>query len=341
MAVTIKDVAKLAGVSPSTVSRTCQNHPAISDKTKRKVRNAMTALGYEPSKALPPEANPAKIIGIILPAFATQEIYQNSFFIEALRGIAQICGEQQYTNSLVIGDSDDILLKNTTNLICNGHADAFIFLYSKNQDPIADYLHSLDMLYVLLGKVTSYPNETIYVDTDNLLAGREAVDYLLQCGHQHIAYLNGDSSYLFNQDRYAGYMQALIQHDVPIRQEYYLTPQDLAEEEQYHKIERLFTSSDAPSAILVSDDMQAMKLEKILHTAKIQIPSQVSIITFNNSFYTANANPPITSVDINPYQLGYEAARQVIQHLNHPDLIATKSIIPHRLIERESCTSLL
>lgn len=341
MAVTIKDVAKLAGVSPSTVSRTCQNHSAISDKTKRKVRSAMTALGYESNNVVPFHSNQTKAIGIILPAFVTQEIYRNSFFIEALRGIALICGEQQYTNSLIIGDSDDILLKNTTNLICSGHADAFIFLYSKNQDRIVDYLHNLGKLYVLLGKVTGYPNETIYVDTDNLLAGREAVDYLLQSGHRNIAYLNGDSNYLFNQDRHAGYIQALIQHDIPIRQEYYLTPQDLEEEETCHKIKNLFTGSDAPSAILVSDDMQVIKLERIFHAAKIKIPSQVSIITFNNSFYTANANPPITAMDINPYQLGCEAARQVIQHLKNPNLIATKSIIPHRLIERESCMSLL
>ena len=82
MAVTLKDVAQLAGVSPSTVSRTCKNHPSISDETKDKVRRAMAELGYDPgisSTATPSDST--KTIGIILPP-SVKDAYENSFYLE-------------------------------------------------------------------------------------------------------------------------------------------------------------------------------------------------------------------------------------------------------------------
>ena len=88
MGVTIKDVAALAGVSPSTVSRTCKDHPSISKETKEKVRRAMTELGYEPNfQTSSQTAQILKNIGIILPP-SPRETYENPFYLEAIRGIS-------------------------------------------------------------------------------------------------------------------------------------------------------------------------------------------------------------------------------------------------------------
>ena len=88
MAVTIRDVAALAGVSPSTVSRTCKDHPSISKDTKEKVRRAMTQLGYEAAPHTNPQAGQnAQLIGIILPP-SSRDVYENAFYLEAVRGAA-------------------------------------------------------------------------------------------------------------------------------------------------------------------------------------------------------------------------------------------------------------
>ena len=97
MAVTIKDVAALAGVSPSTVSRTCKDNPAISAETKEKVRRAMAVLGYEPNfqaSNLASHTSNSRTIGIILPV-SVKEAYENSFYLEAIRGISQFCNQRQ------------------------------------------------------------------------------------------------------------------------------------------------------------------------------------------------------------------------------------------------------
>ena len=102
MAVTIKDVAALAGVSPSTVSRTCKNNPSISTETKEKVRKAMIELGYEVNfQASNLASQYSRTIGIILPASA-REVYENAFYLEAIRGISHYCNQRQYLSLIHI-----------------------------------------------------------------------------------------------------------------------------------------------------------------------------------------------------------------------------------------------
>ena len=113
MAVTIKEVAALAGVSPSTVSRTCKDNPSISEETKEKVRRAMAQLGYEPgppSQNGTPQPPNARTIGIILPP-SQKETYENSFYLETIRGISQFCSNRQYINTVITGQDEDELLK--------------------------------------------------------------------------------------------------------------------------------------------------------------------------------------------------------------------------------------
>lgn len=106
MAVTIRDVAALAGVSPSTVSRTCRNNPSISEETKERVRRAAKQLGY----AMEGISTPAtRTVGVILPPSA-REVYENPFYLEMIRGINQFCNAHQYVSTIVTGrDNDEIL----------------------------------------------------------------------------------------------------------------------------------------------------------------------------------------------------------------------------------------
>ena len=183
MAVTLKEVAALAGVSPSTVSRTCKDNPSISEETKEKVRRAMAQLGYEPGFSSQPagiSALSTRTIGIILPP-SQKETYENSFYLEAIRGISQFCNQRQYINTIITGQDEDELLKVIRTLTRSGQVDSYIMLYSKQQDPVIEYLYNEGLLYVLIGKAYQYANQTIYIDNDNFLAGQEATGCIL-CG---------------------------------------------------------------------------------------------------------------------------------------------------------------
>ena len=336
MAVTIKDVAALAGVSPSTVSRTCKNNPSISEETKERVRKAMAELGYEPNfQASNLASQNSRTIGIILPASA-KEVYENSFYLEAIQGSSHYCNGRQYMTTIVTGQDEAEILDAVRSMSRSGKVDGFIILYSKKDDPVIDYLFNEGLLYILIGKATQYTNQTIYIDNDNLLAGREAAEYLYQLGHRRIAYLGSDSSLMFSADRKAGYQLALASHQLPVRPEYCVEVKNVSENNE-EAIRGLLMQKDRPTAILVSDDILAVSLERVCLENHLAIPEDLSIISFNNSLFARLTSPQLTSIDIGAGQLGSEAASQIINHIENPNLLATKILVPHHLIERDSC----
>lgn len=339
MAVTIKDVAALAGVSPSTVSRTCKNNPSISEETKERVRRAMATLGYEPNfQASNLASQNSRTIGIILPVSA-REAYENSFYLEAIRGISQFCNQRQYINTVITGQDEDEVLQAVRTMTRSGQVDGFIVLYSRQKDPVIDYLYNEGLLYVLIGKAYHFANQTIYVDNDNLLAGQEATEYLYNLGHRRIAYIGSDSSMMFSADRKSGYQMALLRHNLAVRPDYCVEVPSIFRDAP-DLIRQLLQKEDRPTAVLVSDDILAVALERVCTEVGLSIPENLSILSFNNSLFARLTHPQLTSIDINSFQLGIEAASQTINHIENPNLLATKIIVPHHLIERNSCQSL-
>lgn len=340
MAVTIKDVAALAGVSPSTVSRTCKDNPSISKETKEKVRRAIAQLGYEPNfQASNLACQNSKTIGIILPP-SVREAYENSFYLEAIRGISQFCNTHQYVNTIITGQDDEEVLQAIRSMIRSGQVDGFIVLYSKQDDCIVDYLYDEGLLYVLIGKAYQFANQTIYIDNDNLLAGQEATEYLYQLGHRRIAYLGSESIMQFSADRKSGYQLALLRHELPVDPRYCIEVEQIPTDccDKFHTLLQL---EDRPTAIVVSDDILAVALERVCIQRGLSIPEDLSIISFNNSLFARLTSPQLTSIDVNSFQLGIEAASQMINHIENPNLLATKIIVPHFLIERDSCKKML
>ena len=336
MAVTIRDVAALAGVSPSTVSRTCKDHRSISEETKIRVRRAMDQLGYEYSA--PQEVSniqTSRTIGIILPP-STRQTYENPFYLEAIRGISQFCNGHKYISTIITGQNSEEVMEAIQTMVSGNHVDGFIVLYSKEDDAIVDYLYSEGFTYVLIGKAKQFANQTIYIDNDNILAGKEATEYLISLGHKKIAYLGSESIMVFSSDRKTGYQMALLQNDLPVEKKYCVEVDHVFMDECKHLLEML-KSEDRPTAMVVSDDILAVSLERVCNQCGLSIPEDLSIISFNDSLFAKLTSPQLTSVDVNSFQLGIEAASQLINHVENPNLLATKIIVPHRIVKRDSC----
>ena len=120
MGVTIKDVAALAGVSTSTVSRVCNNNPAISKETADRVRKAMAELGYEGNTASEPAApQPIKMIGIVLPP-SEHDAYENTFSLKAIRGISQVCNQRGVASTVITGRDHEEILRSVQTLHRSG-----------------------------------------------------------------------------------------------------------------------------------------------------------------------------------------------------------------------------
>ena len=337
MAVTIKDVAALAGVSPSTVSRVCNDNPSISKETKERVRRAMAQLGYEPPLAAAPAdtQQSVRMIGIILPP-SRRVAYENPFYLEAIRGISQFCNQRQVVSTIITGQDDQEIISAVRTLIRTEQTEGFVVLYSKQDDPVVDFLCDEGILYVLVGKANQFTSQTICIDNDNLLAGREATDYLYDLGHRRIGYLGCENTFQFSADRKSGYQLSLLQHNLELRPDYCIEMEfDPTDPNQC--LRDALMQKDRPTAVVVSDDILAVALERICIQVGLSIPEDLSIISFNNSLFAQLTSPPLTSVDVNSFQLGYEAASQILNHAENPNLLATKIVVPHFIVERGSC----
>ena len=336
MSVTVKDVAKLAGVSPSTVSRVLNNNPSISEETYERVRKAIDELGYvlPVVQELPAPITP-KHIGIVLPP-SVKEAYENTFYLKAIRGISQVCNQRQVTLSVVTGKDYEEVLLSVQTLHRSGKIDGFILLYSRKSDIVVDYLCEQGLLYVVVGKPNELANQTICIDNDNLLAGREATDYLYQLGHRHIGFIGSKNDFMYSAERRAGYQLSLLLHELAVRPDY-VVEMESVNSLGVENLRQLLTMEDRPTAFVVSDDMLALALERVCAQMHLSIPDDISIIAFNNSLYAQLASPQLTAVDINSSLLGQEAANQIINHAENPNLTTTKTIVPHTIIERDSC----
>ncbi|MEE1038464.1 MAG: substrate-binding domain-containing protein, partial [Eubacterium sp.] len=277
----------------------------------------------------------SKTIGIILPP-SSRQAYENPFYLEAIRGIGQFCNGHKYTSTVITGQSNEEILDAIQTTVSESYVDGFIVLYSKEDDKIVDYLYSEGFTYVLIGKAKQFTNETIYIDNDNIMAGKQATEYLISLGHQKIAYLGSESIMIFSSDRKAGYHMALMQNDLPIEKSYCIEVDNVFMDE-CKPLWELLRSENRPTAMVVSDDILAVSLERVCNQCGISIPEDLSIISFNDSLFAKLTSPQLTSIDVNSFQLGIEAASQLINHIENPNLLATKIIVPHRIIERDSC----
>ena len=292
-------------------------------------------LGYEPNIQNNSQIIPSpQIISIILPP-SSREVYENAFYLEAIRGISQFCNGREYISTIVTGQDEEEILRAIQTLGKEERMGGYIVLYSKQEDAIIDYLYNEGLLYVLIGKAKQFVNQTIYIDNDNLLAGKEATEYLYSLGHRRIAYIGSECTMLFSAERKSGYQLALTEHNLPFYPNYCIEMNHLSLDNQLFYT--LLKQKERPTAVVASDDILAVALEQICTQCGLSIPEDLSIVSFNNSLFARITSPQLTSIDINSHQLGIEAASQLINHIENPNLLATKIIVPHSLIIRGSC----
>lgn len=334
MNVTIKDVAKRANVAPSTVSRVIADSPRISEKTKRKVRQAMKELGYHPNFIARSLANQAtQVIGIVMPSAAEQAL-QNPFFPEVIRGISKAAHEKKYALQMSTGEKE--IYEGVVDMLQGRRVDGVILLYSRINDRLMKYLQKHQFPFVVIGKPHQKEEQITHVDNDNYRASKEATEHLIARGHERIAFVGGNKQYLVTVDRLHGYEEALREAGLPYREDYIMHEEFLQEGGQ-EAMKELLSLAEPPTALVVADDLMALGVLKTLDEMGLRVPDDISIVSFNNTLLAEMSRPPLTSVDIHIFQLGYEATKNLIEKIANPNEPIKRIIIPHRLVRRFSC----
>ncbi|MNM87278.1 HTH-type transcriptional regulator MalR [compost metagenome] len=336
MAVTIKDVAKKAGVSPSTVSRVLSNHPRISAETSRKVREIMEQLGYHPNimaKSL--VSKTTNSICIMLPKSA-EELFSNFFFMELIRGIVTQATRLGYDVLISSGANEKEEVEAVSRLLNGRRVDGVVLLYSRKDDPVIDFLQENGHHFVLIGRSEKYP-DTLSVDNDNVQASYDATKHLISLGHERIGFVSGPPDLIFSKDRLKGYMDALNDAGLEMRPEW-IVEGEFLQDSGYRAMSFFMNLPERPTAIVLIDDVVSFGVLRSLHELKFKVPEDLCLVSFNNIPLSELSTPPLSSMDIGIYNLGYTASQLLIQSIENGNdkNYQKRQIIPHRLMIRES-----
>lgn len=326
MRATIKDVAKLAGVSPSTVTRVIQNSSAISQKTKDSVRKAMAELNYHPNlNARSLVSSYTQVIGLVLPD-DSDIFYQNPFFPTALRGISQVAADHNYAIQISTGKDEKQRLEAIFQMVYGRRVDGLIFLYSKPDDPLVQLAIQHNFPFLILGKAAS-PFISL-VDNDNIQAAFEATSYFIQKGYKNLAFVAGNKELVVSQDRYKGYKKALKAYHIPLDDsKVKFSSGFLLEDSSYKVMKKLMKQK--PDAIVTTDTMVA---EGILHYLN-EVNARLPIISFDS------VKPKLAIdayVDVHAIQLGRVACDTLLQIINdskEDKQICYRRVIQHTITE--------
>ncbi len=331
--ITIYDVARQAGVSPSTVSRVMNSPEIVASDTCQKVMQVMKELSYIPNMiAASMPRNRMNYIGLIIPDVT------NVFFSNIIRGIQDVCEKHGY-NVLVV-NSDDSQEKEGRylKLLYSRRVDGVIITvagyreekYSEEELSLMKKMHM-----VLIDREINGLSVPI-VKVNNFGGAYSAVKYLLTMGHKKIMYLAGIEGTRTNQERRKGYLAALKKAHINWKKELVADFRlDTAYQQIMHYWPELQNSDDLPTAIFTANDLMAIGALKAFTQLKVRIPKEVSIIGFDNIPFSDCTYPPLTTIAQPTYLMGQKAVETLLKLIDKKRI--KKSVeLETELIERGS-----
>lgn len=329
---TIRDVAKIAQVSPSTVSRVISDNPKISDETKIRVRKAMEELNYQPNQIARSLTNRStKTLGLLLPG-SDEDLLINPFFVQALRGISSYAKKHGYYILFTHAEKDEDESQVLNQLISSKWVDGIILTTVKQDDDRIRFLKERKHPFVVIGRPDEADSRTLWVDNDNVGAMYNVVDTLIKMEHRTIAFIGGAPEFRVTKDRLNGYRKALDAHHI-MSDSNLVFERDYTEEAAYAATFDIFRYK-IPDAIVTTDDMIAFGAQRAL--CALGHLNDVALVGFNNIPLSQYKSPSISSVDINAEKLGMYAVKLLIDAIEGHEPASNSYIVETSLIQRDS-----
>lgn len=330
--VTIKDIAKRLGISPSTVSRALKDHPDISYNTRKAVQELAQILGYKPNEvALSLRTSQSKIIGVIVPEIV------HHFFSSIISGIEEVANEAGYY--VMIFQTNESYKKELvySQTLISSRIDGLIVSFSKET---TDFEHfntfvKNNIPIVLFDRVTD-DMDVDKVQSDDVKGAFLAVEHLIQQGCKRIAHYGSPDYMNISQSRLKGYTDALAKYNIPYDKD--LVFRCDSHEDAIRLTQRIFSEENHPDAIFAVNDLTATGAIIALRKLGLAVPGDVAVAGYTNALVGQVVDPPLTTVDQHGFDMGREAARMLLHRLrkNRDDQPAETRIIKTNLVVRES-----
>ena len=329
MTVTIAELARMAGVSKTTVSRVINNKPDVDPATRERILELIATYEFQPNAfAIAISQQKSRHIGLLIPHEA-EYVFSNPFYTEVMRGVSTEVDTQDYY--LVMCYAHEV---NYLDIYKQKRVDGFVLLSPGSfHHHIIHSLNTISVPFVSTAKIVEEEG-MVYVDVDNFYGATLVVEHLIDLGHRRIAYI-GKPTLQSSIDRLNGYRSVLHKYSLPNDPSLELVVDTSSAERGHDYTLELLRKPHPPSAIVLANDVLALGALQAIQETGRRVPEDISVTGFDDIPFARYANPPLTTVRQPAYEKGVQAARTLIQLLEQKTP-PQSSILPVELIVRAS-----
>ena len=338
------DVAKIAGVSRSTVSRVINHYDNVPQETKEKVEKVIKKYNYVPhasARMLAGKKN--RTLGLfIIDTKTTREgnkMATSSYFSPFTNVTVDTANKQKY-NVLISLVSREKDFDNIKRLFYNESICGGIFIGGGNYEPVVKEIVETGFKVAVVGQEVKNDQDIfskcIVINDDSLEGAYKATKYLINLGHKKIAHITGDMHQFTAIQRLAGYKKALNDSGI-IVDNHLIEKGNFTQESGYKAAKKLMLKKQKPSAVFVANDSMAIGVIQAANEMNIKIPDDLSIIGFDDIELAGYLQPALTTVHVAMYQMASIAASTLIKSNDDNTKYYANYKIPVKLIERSSC----
>jgi len=329
MEITIRDIAKIAKVAPSTVSRALNNKGRMSNATRERIRQLAQELGYHPNiSAKSLATNKTGNIGIVINRRHRPEVFYD-FYGTIIVGVEEAIETRGY--HLIFSSTDGG--PSVPRCVEERHVDGLILMGCDISEELILRLRNNRIPLVL---VDNHVDGVDSIAIDNVGGAYKAVECLIRLGHRKIGFIAERLSDLSFQERFEGYKLALkeygLQYDPDLVAEGLTRPNH-----GYVAMRELFNKGGDPSAVFAANDSTAVGAIKAIKEQGLKVPDDVAVVGFDDGEAAAQADPPLTTVRVFRKKMAVTAAKRLIELIENPDQPPIQLRLPTELIIRESC----
>lgn len=326
----MKDVARLAGVSTSTVSHVINNNRYVSDAVRDKVLAAVDTLHYAPSAlARSLKINQTQTIGMLLTASS------NPFYAEVVRGVERSCYERGYSLILCNTEGDHDRLNRSMETLLQKRVDGLLVMCTENHRPSSETLQRYPSIPLVMMDWSPFEGVSDVIKDNSLLGGDIATTHLITSGYRRIACIAGPQDKTTAYNRLLGYRQAMKRAGLPVPDDYVVVG-DFEFETGYQSMRKLLALTQRPEAVFCSNDAMAVGVYHALYQAGLSIPKDVAVIGYDDIELARYMSPPLTTIHQPKDELGELAVDTLLYRLEHPGIEPNVLVLTPELVIRES-----
>ena len=330
--VTILEIARMAGVNPSTVSRVLNHPEVVSEETRDRVLGLIQEYNYKPNPfARGLQTRKSRIVALVVPNFT------NLSFANLARGVQERLQSHDYSMVIFSSHESSDWEKKICREISNLHIDGVIFASSSSHMPHHEELSEDTAKLFIERDGSSVGIDSLLLDMEGAFG--KLIHHLSGHGHSRIALVAGDTGSYSGMEKIRCFRKAMDQagHSVP---EGRIANALWSSREGWSAAEDLLSQAEPPTAIISATDSIALGIIGAAASLGFRIPEDISIASFNDEPGSESMNPPLTTMGYDDYGMGQDAAGIILNRIRHPDAEMVQSLYPMHLVERKTTGAL-